>query len=158
MGDNANESLRHIKRDGWVELQEFIPEILCDDGSMHCEDPLKTFVQLGNDGLRRLGFTPPSMAGMQEALVQAGYKNIECLVTKVPISIWPQDRKLKTAGVLMKSILADKIESIAAKPLVALDITPEDRKRWARQAGESLENNRIHRYVHYCIVAGQKCG
>ncbi|KAK7429190.1 hypothetical protein QQZ08_004200 [Neonectria magnoliae] len=124
----------NIKSGGWIEFQEFDQEILCDDDTMIEDDPVWVF----ND------------------LCAKGFSRIHVVVKKVPISTWSRDKKLKTLGVLMKMNILESLDGFAAKPLVALGMSVKERRDLVTIVRQSLDDDRVHRYVNCRICYGQK--
>lgn len=146
----------HIKTGGWVEFHEFIPQILCDDGTMSDEDPLRIFFDASTQGLRTFGGEPLKGLHLEETLVGAGFTNIHVITKKVPIAAWPRDKHLKTVGMFTRAVILDSLGALAAKPLAALGISAEDRRALVTQVKRSLNDRRIHRYMKCVICYGQK--
>ncbi|QUC21540.1 uncharacterized protein UV8b_05783 [Ustilaginoidea virens] len=149
---------RHVKDGGWVEFQEFIPQILCDDGTMSEEDPLRTFFDASAQGLRTFGGEPLKGLKLEESLVEAGFTNIHVITKKVPIAAWPRDKHLKAVGMFTRAVILDSLGAFAAKPLAALGISAEDRLALVTQVRQSLNDRRIHRYMKCVFCYGQKQG
>ncbi|KAI9171811.1 mRNA 3'-end-processing protein YTH1 [Paramyrothecium foliicola] len=143
----------HLRAGGWVEFQEITPRILCDDGTMEKDDALKEFFDLYAEGMDTLGLRMREPREMQKALVDAGLKDTQCIIKKVPISRWPLDKQLRTLGTLMESSILEVLDAMAAKPLAALDMPSEKRRMLAARAKESLRSSAAHRYVqaYFCF-------
>ncbi|KAG5928830.1 hypothetical protein E4U42_007943 [Claviceps africana] len=146
----------HVRGGGWVEFHEFIPQILCDDGTMSDEDPLRIFMDASAQGLRTFGGEPLRALNLEDALVGAGFTNIHVITKKVPIAAWPRDKHLKTVGMFTRAVILDSLGALAAKPLAALGISSEDRRALVTQVKRSLNDRRIHRYMKCVICYGQK--
>ncbi|EXV00010.1 methyltransferase [Metarhizium robertsii] len=146
----------HVRDGGWVEFHEFIPQILCDDGTMSEEDPLRIFFDASTQGLRTFGGEPLRALNLEETLVGAGFTNIHVITKKVPIAAWPRDKHLKTVGMFTRAVILDSLGALAAKPLAALGIPSEDRRALVTQVKRSLNDRRIHRYMKFVICYGQK--
>ncbi|KAH7156192.1 S-adenosyl-L-methionine-dependent methyltransferase [Dactylonectria macrodidyma] len=123
----------NIINGGWIELQEFDPLVLCDDGTM----------EEGDKDLRR-------------TLEHAGFKRIQVVTKQVPISAWSSDKKLKTVGSLMKANILEALDGFAAKPLVALGMSVKERRDLVADVLESLDDDRVHRYINCHFCYGQK--
>ncbi|POR37496.1 mRNA 3'-end-processing protein YTH1 [Tolypocladium paradoxum] len=145
-----------VKNGGWVEFQEVIPQILCDDGTMGPDDPLRIFYDAAVQGLRTFGCDPMRTANLEETLDRAGFTNIRCVTKKIPISTWARERHLKTLGLFMKAVMLDSLDGLAAKPLAALGVSPHERRELVRHVRRSLEDRSVHRYVNCCFCYGQK--
>lgn len=141
---------------GWVEFQDFAPEICCDDGTMKADDPLNRFTQLAVKGMRKLGCHRYGAQDMKDALERAGFVNVRLHTIKVPIGPWARDKRLKSVGGMMKVAVSESLGAFTAKPFNALDIPLRERKDLTVEVKESLEDKRIHRYVKFCFCYGQK--
>lgn len=148
----------HIRHGGWVEVQEVIPTIQCDDGTMAHDDPVRLLFDAATEGMRRLGCQPINPQSIKESLERQGFVNIQCVIKRAPISPWATNGNLQDVGILMKTNIMALIGALAAKPLAALDIAAKDRKSLATYARRSLADDSIHRYVNCCFVYGQKPG
>lgn len=141
---------------GWIEFQEFDPLVLCDDGTMKEDDPVREFGDLCAQGMRQYGCTSYGKQDLRQTLEQAGFKRIQVVTKKVPISPWPKDKKLWTIGTLMKVSILEALEGFAAKPLEALGLSVEERRDLVADVRMSLKDNQAHRYVNYRFCYGQK--
>ncbi|CAM1504356.1 Fc.00g019470.m01.CDS01 [Cosmosporella sp. VM-42] len=146
----------HTKNGGWVEFQEFDPSILCDDGTMKDDDPVWMFSELCTQGIRRYGCVGFGKQNLRKSLQRAGFRRVQYVVKKVPISTWPRDKKMRAIGMFMKANMLESLEAFAAKPLVALGMSPEERKTLVDQVRKSLEDTGSHRYMNCCFCYGQK--
>jgi hypothetical protein len=147
---------RHIAEGGWVEIQEIIPQILCDDDTMLPDDPLMLLFDAAREGLRKFGFKLQKERDIQQALEHAGFTHIRCIRRKVPVSPWARDKHYRSLGMLMKATIGGLLGALAAKPLAALDIEEKDRWLLMKMARRSLDNSRPHRYVECCFCFAQK--
>lgn len=147
---------RHVRDGGWVEFQEFIPQVLCDDGTMSDEDPLRVFMDASTQGLRTFGGEPLQALNLEDTLVGAGFTNVHVITKKVPIAAWPRDKHLKTVGMFTRAVILDSLGALAAKPLAALDIPLEDRRALVTQVKRSLNDRKIHRHMKCVICYAQK--
>ncbi|KAL7808474.1 S-adenosyl-L-methionine-dependent methyltransferase [Trichoderma aethiopicum] len=146
----------HVKNGGWVEFHELMTEIRCDDGTMKDDDPLRVFLDTVKDGLRVYGINILAITDIEQILRETGFSNVHCITKKVPISTWPRDKTLRALGVFMKTTINDSLGAMAAKPLAALNLSPEQRVAMLEAARESLEDASIHRYVNCCVCYAQK--
>lgn len=147
---------RRTKNGGWVEFQEIIPEILCDDDTMGPDDALRTFYEATAQGLGTFGCDVLRPARLDEALERAGYTKIQRVTHKIPISTWARDKHLKTLGLFMETAMLESLDSLAAKPLAALGISRRDRQQLVRHVEKSLGDRSAHRYVNCVFCYGQK--
>lgn len=147
---------RNLKVGGWVEFQDFASDICCDDGSMKDNDPLDRFIQVAVKGMRKLGCHRFGVQDIKDSLDRAGFVNVRLHTIKVPIGPWARDKRLKSAGAMMKAVVSESLGAFAAKPFNALGIPPQERKDFIVGVKESLDDKRIHRYVKLSFCYGQK--
>lgn len=147
---------RYIKNGGWVEVQELLPVIKSDDGSMTSNDPLRLFYDASEAGMRQLGFNLYTPEQLREVLVAAGFVNVQCVQHKVPIGGWSEDAKMREIGLLHKAAISAGLGGMASKPMVALGLSFEHRRSITKYARLSLNDSRAHRYMPCCFVYGQK--
>ncbi|KAK7404054.1 hypothetical protein QQX98_010175 [Neonectria punicea] len=146
----------NIKSGGWIEFQEFDQEILCDDDTMIEDDPVRVFSDLCAKGMRKHGCPGFGKQDLRRTLERAGFSRIQVVIKKVPISTWSRDKKLKTLGALMKMNILESLDGFAAKPLAALSMSVKERRDLVTIVRQSLDDDRVHRYVDYRICYGQK--
>lgn len=143
---------------GWIEFQDLENAIYCDDDSMSHSDPLRAIFKLGTKGIREFGCRayPRLPQDLYTSLSSAEFSNIQIVTKKVPIGAWAKEKKLRTVGVFAKELVSETIEALAAKPLVALDLLPGERRTMLTMAKKSLENPEPRRYMKMHFVYAQK--
>ncbi|KAL2675137.1 hypothetical protein Neosp_011317 [[Neocosmospora] mangrovei] len=151
--DNAHE---HLRSGGWIEFQEFNHSVLCDDNTMKEDDPLRIFFDTCTEGMRKHGCVGFGKHDIKQSLKRAGFRRIQMVTKRVPLSSWPGEKKSRTVGTLMQANTSECLEAFAAKPLVALRMTPEQRHEMVSRARESLLDCSIRRYVNCHFYMGQK--
>ncbi|RDA95525.1 hypothetical protein CP533_5437 [Ophiocordyceps camponoti-saundersi (nom. inval.)] len=140
-----------IKKGGWVEFHDLIPQIYCDDDTMGDDDALRLFHEAAVQGLRCLGCDPLQALKLKEILREAGFSDVRCITKKIPISSWPHDGHLKTLGLLNEMVILESLDGLAAKPLAALGLSPPQRRTLLEQAEKSLGDVTARRYVKCCF-------
>lgn len=156
LGYKSTNRYSHVREGGWIEAQDIIPKIHCDDGTMTRDDPVRILFDAASEGMRKLGCPQFDPEGLEAAFSQAGLVNVQRIVRKIPISPWACDTHLRGIGSLMKVNLMGLIGALGAKPLAAMEIAPADAKNLVKYARHSLADHRIHRYVHCCFIYGQR--
>lgn len=130
--------------------------MLCDDDTMKQDDPLRIFFETCTEGMRKYGCVGFGKHDIKQSLKRAGFRRIQMVTKRVPLSPWPGDKKARTVGTLMQANVSECLEAFAAKPLVALGMTPEQRYEMVSRARESLLDSSIRRYVNCHFYMGQK--
>lgn len=85
---------RFTKPGGWAEFQDYDVLPLSDDGSLKEGNQVLKLQRLAADACEKMGRTArvgPKLKGLME---EAGYTNITEKVYKLPIGMWPQDKRL----------------------------------------------------------------
>lgn len=83
---------------GWIELQDAIYPIQCDDGTLPEDCALNRWSDMILEGFRRNGRPVDSALHYENQLADAGFINIHAVREKWPTNRWPQDRKYKQLG------------------------------------------------------------
>ena len=122
---------------------------------MKDDDPVRIFNEICAEGIRKYGCVGFGRQNLKRSLQQAGFRRVQHVVIKVLISTWARDQKMRTIGMLMKATILESLETFAAKPLVALGMSPEERKTLVTQVQESLGDDGIHRYINCFFYYGQ---
>jgi hypothetical protein len=99
---------------GWFEIKDFDIAPMCDDGTLpqdsdivRWHDLLERGASLGSINLR---FWSPELKTQAE---KAGFVNVEVKEYKIPIGIWPRNKKLKSLGAYQRAILMDGLEAFS---------------------------------------------
>ncbi|KAK4151017.1 hypothetical protein C8A00DRAFT_45705 [Chaetomidium leptoderma] len=149
----AHESL---KPGGWIELQELCAEILCDDGSMPDNDPVKYMYELGHRAFTKFGMDVTLPKILEPLLLDAGFENVQCVVKKVPIGPWARDKTLRVIGMYQKMAVQDLMPILPGRPFTALGMSPIESQVTLAHARQGLGNSSVHRYFHYYFWFAQK--
>jgi hypothetical protein len=120
------------------------------------DDPLKRFYALAYEAFLKFKMNIHAARDLRPYLEDAGFKNIHCIVKKVPVGTWARDRILRVIGLYMKLAILAVIPSFAGKPFEALGISSEERQVWLAVVRKTLEDNSIHRYFNFYFWYAQK--
>jgi hypothetical protein len=88
--------------------------------------------------------------------VKAGFTNVQCIVRKVPIGVWPRDETLRLVGYYQKLAITDFMQTLAGRPFTALGLRPEESQVRLALAKKGLEDRTVHRYFKYYFWYAQK--
>ena len=149
-------SYRSLKPGGWVELQELCAEVLCDDGTMPDNDPVKYMYELTQRAFTKFGMNVTLPKDLEDRLRDAGFENIQCVVKKVPIGPWARDPSLRTIGMYQRMVVQDFMPVLGGRPFSALGMSPGESETVLDKARQALQSTRVHRYLHYFFWLGQK--
>lgn len=123
---------------------------------MQPSDDLVLFNEVVRRGLEKLGFNMFDEASLGKTMSHGGFTNVQSVTKKVPIGGWADSRHLRTVGVLMRAVLEEVLDAMAAKPMAALGLSAPERRELLERARDSLCDESVHRYVKCVFVWGQK--
>lgn len=84
-----------LRPGGWFESQEFGGLVECDDGTLPADSPLASWARI-LDTAGALKDRPRHVAdSMVQWYREAGFVDVQCRFFKMPIGLWPEDRKLR---------------------------------------------------------------
>ncbi|KAM7184108.1 S-adenosyl-L-methionine-dependent methyltransferase [Naviculisporaceae sp. PSN 640] len=141
---------------GWIEIQEFGGTAYCDDSSVPKEYSVHTFLDLCQEALSKFGSNFRIGNQLEEPLTKAGFINVSAKKLKVPIGTWPRDKRLRLVGLYFKTILAQLVAPMAAKPFPALGLSKEEIDALVAKVEKDLNNSSYHAYFEYIFWTGQK--
>ncbi|KIH90444.1 hypothetical protein SPBR_00642 [Sporothrix brasiliensis 5110] len=153
---NFHSSTKFLKPGGWVELQELLGEVMCDDNTMPEDDPLKYVYQLADQAFTKFGMNVKLARELEPVLREAGFVNIQCIAKKVPIGVWAKNKTLRLIGLYQKMAVADILGAVAGRPFAALGIPANEREVIIALARRAMEDNSVHRYFTYYFWYAQK--
>lgn len=148
--------IRSLKPGGWIELQELCAEILCDDGSMPDNDPVKYMYELSHRAFSKFGMDVTLPKRLEPMLRDAGFENIQCVIKKVPIGPWPRDKILRVIGMYQKMAVQDILPILPGRPFTALGMSQVESQVTVAHARQGLADTSVHRYFHYYFWFAQK--
>lgn len=148
-----------LKPGGWIELQEIIPRLSCDDGTMPDDFALIELYDL----IERLlahhsGFQIFIAEQLPRELEKLGFVNIQRRVYNVPVGPWAKSRRLSRAGYLFRVVLAELVPVLAAKA-EKIGILHEEVDSLSFRVLESMQADDfkdVHAYVPYHFIWAQK--
>ncbi|EMR64082.1 putative methyltransferase domain-containing protein [Eutypa lata UCREL1] len=96
--DCARKAFDNLEPGGWFEAQEILPGMLCDDGTMPEDWPLKRLMEDLHDCAEQIDRSLRCAETYKQALVNVGFVDIQQITYKIPINNWPRERKWKELG------------------------------------------------------------
>ncbi|KAK0721052.1 S-adenosyl-L-methionine-dependent methyltransferase [Lasiosphaeris hirsuta] len=145
-----------LKPGGWIELQELCAEVLCEDGTMPDNDPVKYTYELAAQAFAKFGMRVTLPKDLEPLLRDAGYENIQCVVKKVPIGVWARDKTMRLIGMYQKMAVLDLLPAVAGRPFAALGMSEIESQVTIAHTRRGLNDASVHRYFHYYFWFAQK--
>lgn len=120
------------------------------------DDVLKRFYDHVLRAFDKLGMNLHGPKSVGEHLEATGFKNIHCIVRKVPVGTWAKDPTMRIVGYYLMKAIEAILPSFAGKPFAAIGMSPEERQVWQAAAKKSLYDTSVHRYFNYYFWYVQK--
>lgn len=89
---------RNLEPGGFIELQDSIYPITCDDDTMPEDSAIRRWSTLVNEAFRLNGRPLDTALHYEKQLADAGFVNIHVVRDKLPINRWPKSQKYKQLG------------------------------------------------------------
>lgn len=151
----VEQAMRNLEPGGWLECQELMPVLHCDDGTMPADYPPQLVMQdmlAASETARRQLTCAPLLRGWLE---EAGFVRIQERIFKLPVNGWdPENREL---GMMwnenMASGLGAGVTALlhrhANKPVEEIEVSLVDVRR-------QLRRQSVHAYNPMYVVWGQR--
>ncbi|KAL2170479.1 hypothetical protein VTG60DRAFT_4859 [Thermothelomyces hinnuleus] len=149
-------AFQSLKPGGWIELQELCVEVLCDDGTMPDDDPVKYMYDLVYRAFGKFGMDVTLPKRLEPLLRDAGFHDIQCIVKKVPIGPWVRNETLRLVGLYQKTAVLELMPALSARPFTALGMSEVESQVTLAEARKALDDMNVHRYFHYYFWFAQK--
>ena len=156
MPNMLRQCYKSLKPGGWVEMQELLGVVMCDDNTMPPDDPLKYVYKLADDAFTKFGLNVKLARELGPVLRGAGFTNIQCVVKKVPIGVWARHKTMRLIGLYQKMAVADILGAVAGRPFAALGIAPVEGEVIIAHARKAMDDTSVHRYFTYYFWYAQK--
>ncbi|TFA99397.1 Secondary metabolism regulator LAE1 [Trichoderma ghanense] len=146
----------HLKEGGWLEITDYCSYLRCDDGTMPEDYPPAQVAMMMHRALRGYGMNAYVINELHDKYKAAGFKNIQCRVTKTPIGAWPRDPGQREIGILFRDIIHELVGALAAKPLKTLGWDDTELEVYLASARRALWDRRVHCYANFVSWWAQK--
>ncbi|CAK7564256.1 MAG: hypothetical protein SEPTF4163_002143 [Sporothrix epigloea] len=168
---------RHLKPGGFVEFQELVPQMSCDDGTLPpahiMPNALRDFVQYIGMGLRysnRIaggGLFGENVSDsltmdkiMTQELADAGFTNIQTVRHKCPLGGWAKYPDLQRCGLLFREAMLEGLRGWSHRPLGTtaggLGWTPTQIEMFLIDVRKALLDPNVHSYFPMHVIYAQK--
>jgi hypothetical protein len=153
----VSRAYRALKPGGWIELQEIMFKLGCDDGTLRPGNQAGAFFENMKTGLKAFGVDLLAMRYNQQYLIDAGFVNVHETPFKVPLGPWPKDPKMKTVGLYNRSMINDALSGVSIKPFKhGLKWTQEEIEIFLVGVRKDLMDRTQHAYIPFHVIIGQK--
>jgi hypothetical protein len=119
--------------------------------------PFKDWVDELNKGISNLGGDNFGASKLVDQMRDAGFINVEEIVLKIPLGIWPKDKLFKRAGLYWRVAISDGLRNISSRVFTrGLGWSMEAVDVYLVEVRKSLHDHSKHVYFPLYIVLGQK--
>ncbi|KAE8152059.1 glycosyl hydrolase [Aspergillus avenaceus] len=147
----------NLKPGGWLELQESINTLYSEDGSLEPDSYIVRMMDVLKEGCLRIGQTMDPAPGMRGWVEDAGFNKIQERIFKLPLGVWPKDKRLKECGFLMRANMVDGVDAFTASVL-------PDIMGWTKEEVATLNAgvrrealaNTMHPIFDFLVLSAQK--
>ncbi|KAK1829009.1 S-adenosyl-L-methionine-dependent methyltransferase [Podospora conica] len=149
--------LQNLKPGGWVEFQDFSPQIGSDDGSVPPGYAVQRLFTLCADVFKTVyDFEPDYVTRLPADLQRLGYQRVESRVFNMPIGDWHTDPRQRTIGGYLREVLMNFTIAVAARPLVEYGMEKSEINELVNAVRHALSDRSIHAWVPMHYVWAQK--
>ncbi|KAK3944876.1 S-adenosyl-L-methionine-dependent methyltransferase [Diplogelasinospora grovesii] len=147
----------NLKPGGWVESQEILPRVGCDDNTTPLDYPLSTFYRICKDIMHeKYQFEIGFVEHLPQDLEQIGFVNVQRRIYHLPVGEWPRDRHLRMVGGYFREVLMDFVNAMVARPFVEAGLEKTEIEDLVNNIKAAMGNRRIHAYLPIHFVWAQK--
>ncbi|WYZ41267.1 hypothetical protein EsH8_V_000162 [Colletotrichum jinshuiense] len=147
----------NLEPGGYLELQDSIYPIVCDDGTLKEDSALMKWTRLIVEAGDKIGRSTTIPDRFPRLLEEAGFEDINTTRVKFPVSPWPKDPKLKELGSWTQASLITGIEGISLGLFTRiLNWEPEETMVFCTQVRDEVKDIRLHGYWNGIAVYARK--
>lgn len=107
-------------------------------------------------GLQALGSDAHAVLTLPATLEEAGFADVRRTTHKLPLGVWPRDRRLRLCGLFLRTAIMDGLRGVSRRPLAALGWTPLQVEIFLVEVRKAVMDERVHAYFEWNAVYGRK--
>ncbi|KAK8055160.1 hypothetical protein PG993_000387 [Apiospora rasikravindrae] len=173
-----NEAVESLEDDGWLEIQDWLVPMRCDDGSwdgtavgpqtVRLRNPntticvlidlskIKRLVDTGAECLQKAGRVDHT-GQLPDMFRKAGLVDVKEETILWPMNPWAKGQRNKEAGLLWMELNKEGLESMTLALLTRYgDMSKDEAMELITMARVDLRDTKIHAYLPATIVMGRK--
>jgi hypothetical protein len=140
-------SFRYLKPGGWMESQEYMPTVYCDDGTMSPDYAFAEWTQTQDRAAMTMGRPLRIGNKLKRWYEQAGFVDVHEEIFKLPINSWPKDPQWKMLGRFNETNLLDGLQAFSLQPFQkGLGWTKDEIEVYLVQIRKALSDRSVHAY------------
>ncbi|TLD30007.1 S-adenosyl-L-methionine-dependent methyltransferase [Venturia nashicola] len=146
----VEQAFKHVKPGGYVEWQEKVPIFNSDDGTLTRDDPIMQWGDAFCEAAARFGTPCDSPQRLKGWMETAGFIDVEEHILKLPIGIWPRDKRLKNIGLFEMVNMQEGLEALSMMPFTrALNWSPERVQLFLVDVRRQTRDRSVHGYYYF---------
>ncbi|PNP82084.1 hypothetical protein FNYG_04645 [Fusarium nygamai] len=150
-------AFRHIRSNGYVELQGVDARFESDDGTLDKAPNAKSWMKHLIEACAKFGKPVDCADKWKDRLIKAGFVDVQQEVRKLPIGPWPKDLKLKELGRYQAIQESKVIDSYTPKLFeYALGWSADEIQVLMAKVKNELRDPAVHLYLPVYFVWGRK--
>lgn len=150
-------SFANLKPGGWMESQEWMPTVYCDDGTMGPDYGFAEWTQTQDKAAMNLGRPLRIANKLKRWYEQAGFVDVHEEMFKLPINSWPKDPQMKMLGRFNETNLLDGLQAFSLQLFQkGLGWTKDEIEVYLVHVRKALSDRNVHAYHKIYVVWGRK--
>lgn len=133
---------------GYIEIDDSVFPFGCDDGTMTPDSALAKWTTLLLEASKKFNHSLDSATTYQEALMKAGYVDVQIVANPWPLNSWARDRRFKEIGHWVNQNMLQGAEALTLALFTrALGWTPQEVEIFLVDIRRDLCDPRIHAFI-----------
>lgn len=151
------EAFRALKPGAWLEMGEMALPLVCEDGTLKRGMPLFEWQDKMMSASKKIGASFHNPHHYRNRMEDSGFVNVVERIYPLPIGPWAKNKKLKKLGQFQKTNLLMGLDGFSKVLFTEkLGLPTENVERFLDRVAADIVNPKIHAYVQYFVVYGQK--
>ncbi|KAF1976984.1 putative Trans-aconitate 2-methyltransferase [Bimuria novae-zelandiae CBS 107.79] len=148
---------KSLRPGGWMESQEILPTIHCDDGTMPPDYGFADWTRTQDAAAMEVGKPLRIANRLKRWYEQAGFVDVHEEVFKLPINGWPKDPQLKLLGKFNELNHLDGVQAWSLQLFTrGLGWTKDEIEVYLVHVRKAISDRSVHGYHKIYVVWGRK--
>lgn len=153
----AERTLENLNDGGWAEFVDFAGGVWSDDDSIQKAPGVREWCRLVNEASEKFGKSMNIAPRCKQFMIEAGFKNVQEEIYKVPVSPWAKNPKMKELGRFNQINMVEGLETYTLALFTRILGWPvEEVKVFLAGVREEIVDRSNHLYTKFYYVYGQK--
>ncbi|KAF2090560.1 S-adenosyl-L-methionine-dependent methyltransferase [Saccharata proteae CBS 121410] len=145
------------KPGGWAEFADYEFRYYSEDGSEGPDNQMVRLAELLNEGCDQVGRTVSPGTHLKGWMEEAGFKNVEGRLCKLPMGAWAKDERMKQIGAYNYVQTWEGLEAfVLAVYTRVLGWTAEEVQVFLARARQDLKRKEVHLILNFWVAYGQR--